>query len=236
MRIDRQNRWALFGGAAIVLALIFAIVAAFAATTRTEPDEPTAGYQPVGPGQPTVLTYTPPSDPRSLFIGDASTERYTSIAADELGWQSRFERAANAHWATLSDCIREFDKRESFNPNIVILHAGQSDTETDPEVLAATVRDTIDLTRQVWPEAQVIVFGPVVPQVSSTQLAATSARIQVAALVKNAPFIDSVGQRWFTTQNTSMFTEGGGSALNTDGSEYVAVRFRQNLSAYTTTE
>ncbi|MDJ0362574.1 SGNH/GDSL hydrolase family protein [Rhodococcus sp. H29-C3] len=235
----------------VVVLTVIAVLAAFLYDNQRTSDVRASASKPyVAPNDPYRPTVTVPEDPRLLFIGDAYTqginahprsEGFASLVSDQLGWPTEIDGVGGTGFTwgggpdglERNDYISRIGRRagaSGFAPNILFIQGGQSDHLAAPEFLGDRVTETIRVARDTWPGVQIVVMGPSRPMPGGDLLKRVSTPIAQAALDAQVPFINPLGAKWFTNENSQQYYgDPGGSLLNSDGHAYVADRVLEAL-------
>ncbi|WP_162149350.1 SGNH/GDSL hydrolase family protein [Arthrobacter sp. Br18] len=171
---------------------------------------------------------------QALFIGDAFTEGYGTTTPSEEGFARVLSRARE--WNAVVDGIgstgftfgsdmdgsdgNEYQARISkhadnatLNPAIVVLQGGLDDTSTLSVPTINAISATVETATAAWPDARIVVIGPVAPYPASETLLEGTAVTRTGATVAGAEFIDPAP--WFTPENSEGYDSGDGYHLTT---------------------
>lgn len=207
----------------------------------------------VAPDDPTQPLFAVPADPRLLILGDSytlgtnaqpRTEGYAFVLAKTLGWANEIDGVGGTGFTwgggeqgtDGNDYISRINRRAAaggFIPNVLLLQGGQNDYRAFPEEVSAKVAETIMVARAAWPDVQIVVMGPSQPMPGGALLQRVSTPIGRAALAQRAPFINPLGAKWFTNENSAQYYgDANGSHLNSEGHAYVARRAMEALETF----
>lgn len=219
--------------------------AATAGVTASPSQTPTASPTPT----PTPTRKEPiikvPDNPNVLIVGDSFTASW-GAAAEIDGWAhvagTQMDAtplidgvpgtgfawgggANNEVGQQFSVRIRAIASEQTFKPDALILQGGQNDINIgdDPAVTEAVV-STVSEAREVWPGIQIIIMGPSAPEPLASTLKETNAAVSAGAAAADVPFIDALGEQWFTAENSVRFNTDG-AHVNTAGHKLIAERF-----------
>lgn len=243
MGSGRRNRdyWNVGMIAAMVLALAFAGYAAAASLTRTDTTNYATTYTPeVRPAFLPNVDFEFPADPRLLILGDSFTQGigasdfrqgYAYQVGQTLGWDHRIngEGGTGFTWPGPTGQDRIYSVRiaeaaadQSFRPNLVILQGGVNDYRANKDELHDAVIADISEVQAAFPDAQVIVFGPVA---SAARLAVTQNLdnpISSAAAEERVPYLSPLRWRWITEQNSAALIDADGIHPTDAGHTFIA--------------
>ena len=195
-----------------------------------------------------------PEEPLALIVGDSYTEGYGS-SEPEKGWA--YLAAASLGWAATIDGIggtgfykgtsadrspgHEYRTRllahaaTRVDYDIVVLQGGLNDwIATLAQEQAATTL-AIRTAQELWPDAIIVVFGPLEPLGKGVPRLVHLDTIRTAAQDADAVFIDPDDpEPWLNARNTDAFDSGDGLHLNDLGASYVAARFTAAFESHRT--
>lgn len=194
-----------------------------------------------------------PAQASVLIVGDSYSEGYgadtpasgyASLLAQQSGWTATIDAAGGTGYTWGGGeggrAGREYPARiaklaldPAVKPALVVLQGSQNDYRADAATLREAVSATIAQVKAAWPDAQVLLLGPVAPQPLGTNIAPTNSAVAAAAKAANVPFIDGVAGRWITEANTAQYGLDDGSHLNQAGHAYLADKTKQAIAAVT---
>lgn len=244
--------------ACIALALAVAAGMFWAVENRDSSSDYVSAYTPTDTSHVTKLRadafggpFVAPANPHVFILGDSYTQgvgttdyarkNWARLVTDRLGWNAEIDGVGGTGWTwgggangTNGDDyltrLKEAGKR-GVDPDVVIIQGGQNDyRKAESPDLPAAVRASIDLARQQWPAAAVIVFGPEAPQPLFDRLSSISGVIGDTATTAGAVYISPSAGLWITEENSPKFDAGDGSQLNDAGHQYTADRFLAALA------
>lgn len=185
-----------------------------------------------------------PENPDVLVIGDSYTEGYglsnsshgwAAIAAGTLGWNATIDGVGGTGFTkdTATDGRVGLDFRARLAAHasagtdfdLIVLQGGLNDWTTEPVTEGEKVDAAVAAARGLWPEAIVLVLGPVEPT-SGIDYSAQLPVIRAGAVNAGAVFIDpEAPEPWINAGNTPVLDLGDGLHLNDAGQAYLAARF-----------
>ncbi|WP_168709128.1 SGNH/GDSL hydrolase family protein [Rhodococcus sp. PAMC28705] len=244
----REKFLALLGVVAFTIVAIVATV--LYGNQRANEVQATVSAPYVAPVDPNRPMFTLPENPRLLVLGDAYTlgvnaqprsEGFAQVVSRRLGWPSEIDGIGGTGFTwgggpdgmDGKDFISRINRRgasSDFVPNVLLIQGGQSDHLAAPDFLKARVAETINAARTTWPGVQIIVMGPSRPMPGGELLNRVSTPIGETALESQVPFINPLGAKWFTDENSQQYYgDSDGSLLNAKGHAYVAGRVLDSL-------
>lgn len=191
------------------------------------------------PAPPTSITL--PADPQMLVFGDSYTEgngadgpdsTFARVAAGQLDWPVETDGKGGTGYLNRGPNGEEsFAQRiqnleTSSPPNIVLIQGGLNDAPESGDLTVAA-QEVIGLMRARFPEAQVILLGPVDPAPPYPNLARVVEALRTAAANEQVPFIDASG--WITPEGVEQYSAGDGLHVNQAGHDYIGTRLAEAL-------
>jgi len=212
--------------------------------SSTATPESSARPVPSTPAAVDLSTQAPlPPNPDVLMIGDSFTEGYgastpasgwAAIAAGTLGWNATIDGIGGTGFAignAADGGSLDYRQRLAAHASnevdfdLVVLQGGLNDWQVGPTVEAEQVRGAVAAAHGLWPQAQIVVFGPAQPIAAIDQTTLLPV-IRAAATESGAIFIDpQASEPWINAANTRLFDSGDGLHLNDAGHAYLAARF-----------
>jgi lysophospholipase L1-like esterase len=153
-------------------------------------------------------TLTIPADPKVLFIGDSFTEGHGSDDKKTRGFAPRL--ASIEGWTnyrvdgigltgfirpgseedshrTLGERLQRLYDSKEYTPNLIVFQAGLNDSPYDAGQIKSGTEATLTLTKQLWPDAQIVVIGPISYR---TSLNKVNTAYKAAAYDTEVPYVD----------------------------------------------
>jgi lysophospholipase L1-like esterase len=195
---------------------------------------------------------TLPDRPTALIIGDSFSEGvgaskpdagWARTASDALAWRATIDAVGGTGFTkgnasdgrtglTFANRI-EAHAASGADYDVVVLQGGLNDfLAPHREEVVATVR-AVDAVRERWPDAAVVVFGPLEPLALGVQRSARLDAIREGAEEAGATFIDpELPAPWINERNSVRFDSGDGLHFNDAGYAFVAARFASVIESY----
>lgn len=242
---------------AVVAALAFVAIAFAVSASRGTPDytsvystaETTPAPQPAQP----VTKYQLPADPRLLVIGDSwtwgqgvtpNTQGYAYQAAKLMGWPVEVNGGRGTGYITdAKDRTIENPDRfpmrvaampgslEVQNPNIILVQGSINDTG-NPDAVIHAAADTIADLKKKFPEARIIVLGPIFsPSVVSGSSRAARAESDLAgvAMTEQVVFLNPLEGTRFIPDDQWTSAMGPDNHPNASGHQLIATQLAERL-------
>ncbi|MGR0221474.1 SGNH/GDSL hydrolase family protein [Agromyces sp. ZXT2-6] len=193
-----------------------------------------------------------PEQPTALIVGDSFSEGigaskpdagWARTASDALSWRATIDAIGGTGFTkgNASDGrigLAYVDRIEAHAASgaeydVIVLQGGLNDfLATHREEVLATVR-AVEAARERWPDAAIVVFGPIEPLGMGVQRSARFEAIREGAEEADATFIDpDVPAPWINERNSIRFDAGDGLHLNDAGYAYIAARFAAVIESY----
>lgn len=187
-------------------------------------------------------SFVVPPDPRLLVFGDSYVEGvganspstiFASQAAAQLGWPVELNGVGGTGYlnpgqsgATYLERLATL--RAESQPNIILVEGGINDRDRNPsrEIVAPAVQ-LVDELKDRFPDATIIIMGPVDPQPVSTWVRRMTSDLRLAATNSRALFIDA--SDWLTPDNISQYTYGDAVHVNQAGHDYIGDRLAEAI-------
>lgn len=240
--------------AVVVAAAVLAFgVGSYVALTREAPAY-TGSYTPPAPEPPKPPpTLALPANPKVLFVGDSLTDGNGASDKARLGWVPQL--ATRMGWTdyrvdafgltgflrpggnekvdrTYGTRTAQFHDREpDFTPDLVVFQGGFNDSTYRTEALTVAVRDTIENTRKIWPNAQFLVIGPISSHAKMNRI--TWAYLRGAGIA-GVPAIDMNRKPAFNSdKDGDLYLTEDGWHPNDAGYELVATTLQERIAGLT---
>lgn len=175
-----QKRALQLGLVAVVALAAVGLTAAAIVQNKPAPS-PTASQSSTAytaPPKAEPLKLTVPASPSVLFIGDSftqgfgaddqKTQNYATLTAAAMGWSNvtidgvgytGFARAGGAGGQAFTDRVtRHADAGETYD--LIIFQSGLNDSTTPSAETATKITETLTLTRERFPDADIAIVGP----------------------------------------------------------------------------
>lgn len=193
-----------------------------------------------------------PSEPAVLVIGDSYTEGigasrpdrgWVRIVAETLSWNITIDAVGGTGFAqgTLANGRTDLAFRQRMDAHrasdrdfdLVVLQGGLNDYFVPHRAEVATVVGAVEAAREHWPDAAIVIFGPVEPLGGGVRHSARADAVREGAEESDAVYIDPASPSpWFTQRNSARFDSGDGLHVNDAGHAYLAARFAAALQAH----
>lgn len=187
-----------------------------------------------------------PAKPTVLFFGDSWVQGYGAdkpkdgwayVAGRQLGTYTidgiggtGFLIDGPKHQGTYLQ--RMLRLQIPYAPQLVVVQGGINDSRIAYAPIGAAVTDLVDTIHYRWPDAQVLLMGPPVPNLPvSDVLRGTDQLMQQAALANHVAYISELQEGWTTTANLKQYIDLRIFHPNTAGHAYFAQRFLTDLAA-----
>lgn len=115
-------------------------------------------------------------------------------------------------------------KQHALHPDLVIVQGSQNDWDAAPSTLRSAVTTTLTLAKEQWPDAVVVAVGPSAPEPRAESTASISDMVSAGARAAGVPYLDALGDRWFTSANSPGYAAEDGEHLDDAGYAYLADR------------
>ncbi|WP_344372485.1 SGNH/GDSL hydrolase family protein [Agromyces tropicus] len=196
---------------------------------------------------------TIPDDPTVLIVGDSWAEGigatkpdlgWARAAAEALSWNATIDAVGGTGFTkgNASDGRTDlaYDQRISAHAasgteyDIIVFQGGLNDFLAPPREETVAVIRAVDIARQRWPEAAIVVFGPLEPLAQGVDRSSRLEAIATGAEESDAIYVDPKSPvPWLNERNSPRFDAGDGLHLNDAGYAYVAARFAATIESYT---
>ncbi|MGR2752733.1 SGNH/GDSL hydrolase family protein [Agromyces arachidis] len=195
---------------------------------------------------------TLPESPSALIIGDSFSEGvgaskpdagWARTAADALSWRATIDAVGGTGFtkgnASDGRIGLAFGDRiaahaaSSAEYDVIVLQGGLNDfLAPHREEVLATV-EAVEAARERWPDAAIVVFGPLEPLALGVQRSARLDAVREGAAEAEATFIDpELPAAWINERNSPRFDSGDGLHLNDAGYAYIAARFAAVIESH----
>lgn len=238
MSAPRTTRPVATGRGALLLLLLLLLTACGAAPDRvaapssSPSPSPSPSTKPVG---------------RLLVIGDSFTQGYAApgdrgyaqLLAASLGWPAEIDGVGSTGflWPGPDGRDRTYRARIEARgaaggpaPTLVVLQGGLNDYRSPRPQLTAAVEAQVGLVRAAWPQARIVLFGPVSAYQNNPDLRPLSAALALASLNAGVDYVDPVGDGWVTASNSPSYFIDDGTHPNGAGHAYLAKRLLAELT------
>nr|WP_236778902.1 SGNH/GDSL hydrolase family protein [Agromyces seonyuensis] len=190
-----------------------------------------------------------------LVVGDSYSAGYglgaddrpwQDIVAERLGWDLDVDAVGGTGFVkdTGTDGSTAASYRERLRhlsldqaPDVVVLQGGLNDYPYDADLVAMAVEATVETAKAQWPDARVVVFGPVAPSVQEgPRMSRLRDPIRTAALAAGADYVGPTdADRWIDADLDAAVAFDA-LHLNEEGHRLLARRFiaewqREGLSS-----
>ncbi|MGI3783895.1 MAG: SGNH/GDSL hydrolase family protein [Janthinobacterium lividum] len=240
---SRHGRRAVPVAVATVCAGLTALLT-FGAATRGEVDATSAPVYTVEakPDAPRPLEL--PAHPRVLIMGDSYTEGwgadpesrgFSYQIAQPLGWRLTRDGIGSTGFvdAGLQD-QGNYPTRLSRHPrdayDLVILQGGTNDEKLSTAEISAGLDRSVEVVRERYPSAQLVVMGPVAPYGTPS---ADRAKLNLALVdythARSIPYINAVAEHWFQIGEWRTLVDERKGHPNNDGYVRVAEHVVQDM-------
>ena len=237
----------------IALAVIAVFVTGFALHGKGNPSVPLSVGTPAPLPSPTnhALFVTPPEGAVALFVGDSYTlgtgastpnNSWAQLVADGYGWDATFEAVGGTGFTwgggadggagdTINERLQRVVDAGEIEPEVVVLQGGQNDWRASPIELRTAVMKAAAISKQAWPDADVILFGPAAPQPLGKSIERMDTAVEGGALSAGAYSINPGRSNWFTDENSSKY-DFDKAHVNDAGHELIWQQFVAALRAF----
>lgn len=173
---------------------------------------------------------------------DMKAQGYAYLLGQSYGWNTTVDAVGRTgFWSgggvdrtdpnTYKERIDRLGAGGELKPALVIFQGSQNDYPATAAELSAKVHETVGAVNRFWPEAQVVVIGPAAPLPNGSSLRNVNQTDYRAASEVNAFFINPLGDRWMTEENSPGFAFTDGWHVNTAGHAYLASKIKETLDA-----
>lgn len=193
-----------------------------------------------------------PDEPIVLIVGDSFSEGvgaskpdagWARTASDALSWHATIDAIGGTGFTkgnasdgriglAFADRI-EAHAASGAEYDVIVLQGGLNDfLAPHREEVVATVK-AVEAARERWPDAAIVVFGPLEPLELGVQRSARLDAIREGAEEAGATFIDpELPAPWINERNSVRFDAGDGLHLNDAGYAFIAARFAAVIESY----
>lgn len=256
-RIPAPPRLAILAIACLVIALLMGLVYA---AVRPAPDETQSAVQPVqttNEASPGPFDLAPASDDglpplplvapgdEVVFFGDSWVAGhgvpfgagFAQIVGNHLRAKTTIESANNTGYVSRSESgagtYAQRLKAERVNPlaKLVVLQGSLSDV--DGSQLGHTAVQTIRLAKQQFPNAKIVVLGPIVNRAQIyDRTGAMNSQIGWAARKEGAYFINPYARKWITDRTVDNYIDPTTRQPTVAGHRYLGIKIIESLSDF----
>jgi lysophospholipase L1-like esterase len=213
-----------------------AAAAASASPTPTVTSDSSPTLHAVPAGAPVLIV----GDSYSEGHGAAPSKGYADTLSSRMKWSPRIEAFGGTGYTwgggvdgnAGKDFLTRLNavaKDSSYAPSLVVLQGSQNDYRAEPEDIKAAAKKVVTRAREAWPDAQIVLLGPVAPEPLGHNLAPINDAVAKAALESKVPFVD--GLAWFTPENSKQYALEDGAHLNQAGHDYLAAKTREAIGS-----
>lgn len=195
---------------------------------------------------------TLPDQPAVLIIGDSFAEGigaskpdagWARTAAEALSWRATIDavggtgftkgRASDGRTGLTFGARIEAHAASGADYDVIVFQGGLNDfLAPHREETVATIQ-AVEAARERWPDAAIVVFGPVEPLGLGVERSANLDAIREGAEEAGATFVDpAVPAPWINERNSVRFDSGDGLHLNDAGYAFIAARFASVIESY----
>lgn len=257
MATGDTRRWEIAAAVAIILVTVVGVVGGYAWWLHRV-DNIAQGAQPVDVSAPRTVTPAParlvmPKDPRVVFFGDSWTAGQSSSDPERRGYVAQVARMRPAwqvraipdghytgYLAEGPEKTGPYIKRLKALPvdkraNVLVMQGGLNDeapyAEVSPLDYNGAVRQTLDVASKRFPNAQIVIVGPLSPVHAggTPALYSINDRLKFEAIRAKLPMVSPYDQRWFPDEDSLEKYVAADSHPNDAGHAYFAKRLLASL-------
>ncbi|KZE93596.1 hypothetical protein AVP42_01732 [Agromyces sp. NDB4Y10] len=195
---------------------------------------------------------TLPDEPTALIIGDSFSEGvgaskpdagWARTASDALSWRATIDAVGGTGFTkgvasdgrtglAFGDRI-EAHAATGAEYDVIVLQGGLNDFLAPHREEVVATKQAVEAARERWPDAAIVVFGPLEPLALGVQRSARLAAIREGADEAGATFVDpKLPDAWINERNSVRFDAGDGLHLNDAGYAFIAARFAAVIESY----
>ncbi|MDT2009527.1 SGNH/GDSL hydrolase family protein [Rhodococcus opacus] len=89
---------------------------------------------------------------------------------------------------TYGERIQRLHEDGKYQPNLIIFQGGLNDSRYESGELQQSVQDTLKMTKGFWPDAQIVLIGPITYR---TSLGEVNGAYSQGAYVAGVPYVDA---------------------------------------------
>jgi lysophospholipase L1-like esterase len=202
------------------------------------------------PVQPAAVRPLPSRIPVVMFLGDsyatgaydiAPESTYASETARLLGWQIIIGGHSGTGFVAPGRVgktfSRLFDQHLAWRPapDMLLISGGHNDWAHPPSLAGVAARQLLLRVKRHWPTTKVVMLGPLWGGDAPPEVRAVRDALRGVTRELRLPFIDPIGEHWFTGNHTA----GTGNAVRlilpdgthptAEGHRYLAARLAEDL-------
>ncbi|MDV6304449.1 SGNH/GDSL hydrolase family protein [Rhodococcus cerastii] len=161
----------------------------------------------------------------------AALAGWTDYKIDAVGLTGFMRPGANpVAQRTYLDRIKLLHDTSAYNPNVIIFQGGLNDNDYAGRQLQRAVQDTLAQAKVFWPDASLILIGPITFR---DTLAPVTESYKNGAYVAKIPFIDLNRRPVIKEADNARLTIQDGWHPNSEGHALIAAEVRSRIDAVT---
>ena len=150
----------------------------------------------------------------------AALEGWTDYRVDGIGLTGFLRPGAKEEsQRTFGERLQRLYDSKSYTPNLIVFQGGLNDSKYDGGQIKSGTEKTLTLTKQLWPQAQVVVIGPITYR---TSLNKVNTAYKAAAYDTDTPYVDLNTRPVITQDQKQQLLIADGWHPNDPGHEVVA--------------
>ncbi|WFR67224.1 SGNH/GDSL hydrolase family protein [Curtobacterium flaccumfaciens] len=185
-----------------------------------------------------------------LIVGDSyttgrgshdGTHGWAQDLATERGWDATIDGVPGTGYVSIGatnstrwNYLSRIERRAALDPQLVLVQGSQNDWLVSSDALEARVERTLRTARHQWPNAVVVAIGPSAPVPRAETTGGISSAVAAGARAAGVPYVDALGERWFTQANSASYAAADEQHLNDAGYLYLAGRIEDALDELAT--
>ncbi|WP_170854050.1 SGNH/GDSL hydrolase family protein [Microlunatus flavus] len=191
-----------------------------------------------------------PDRPKVLLLGDSytkgigastRTKGYAYQVAEPLGWDLTVDgKSGTGYIDPSADGADTFAERMWNHPHgaadvpydLVVIQGGSNDRKYTQAEVAGRINLTIRTSRRLWPQAQIILMGPINPWANVAEYAMVNDKLTTAAAANGILSIDPIGEQWFVPGDGQQYANLENGHPNDAGHELMARRFVADVKKF----
>lgn len=202
------------------------------------------------PVKPPVVQPAPSRIPVVMLLGDsyatgaydiAPEGTYASETARQLGWQIIIGGHSGTGFVAPGRIGKTFsllfDQHLAWRPapDMLVVSGGHNDWAHPASMAGAAARQLLQRVERHWPTTKIVVVGPLWGGDAPPEVVAVRDELRTVTHDLRVPFIDPLGERWFTgnraagTGNAVQLILSDGTHPTAEGHRYIAVRLAEDL-------
>ncbi|NMO90623.1 SGNH/GDSL hydrolase family protein [Actinomycetospora sp. TBRC 11914] len=193
--------------AVVVLAVLGGLVVVTAADSRAAAEVHAAPPPRAAAASPAVLGVI--GDSFAAGTGEVAGRGFPVVLAERVGWRATTTAVPGTGYVAHPGGTRPYDGQVAAmvaaRPSVLVVEGSQNDGHSDPgQVGAAATALYVRLHREL-PGTKVVVVGPVASNsAQAAALAGVDAAVGDAARAAGLPYVDAIGEGWFTDAQASL--------------------------------